>query len=127
MKKHIVKQSEGLCHMIYLCKKCGKVERIWNSRPRVTPFVICCSNCDGEMTHTNFSEDKFDPNYQPQKGERVFIDLPKELAKIKYKQNIEAQWDHKEHPMSEIFKTKEQALKSLMDQWQFGMPMIETI
>jgi len=122
-----IRQAEGLCHMMYYCEKCGKIERIWNSRPRVTPFMIGCSECDGTMQHVDFQSDEFDPNYQPKEGERVFIDLPKEFAKIKYQQQIDDNWESKQYPISEMFKTKEQALESFMKQWQFGTPMIENL
>ena len=122
-----IKQAEGLCLMWYKCEQCNKKERIWNSRPRVTPFMIGCSSCNGMMQHENFNLDEYAPNYQPSKGERIFIDWSKETAEIRHRKYIEQCWDHKEYPMSGMFKDKDAALKSLMDDWEFGQPTVITL
>jgi hypothetical protein len=115
--------------MWYKCEKCGLRERIWNSRPRVTPFVIRCRECDGDMTHVDWELDKYDPNYIPEKGDRIFVDLSRETAECRYRQMIDKYWDHKDHPLSKNgrFKTKQEALDHYLSKWEFGHPALEEI
>lgn len=133
MKKFIdritLRHAEGLCHMWYKCEKCGKEERLWNSRPRVTPFMIGCSKegCDGTMQHENFHMDEFDISYQPKSGDRVFIDMPRELYKIRGNAQIDELWEKGEYPLKDTFESKEKAIEAYMKQYTFGMPMVEVI
>lgn len=128
--KQIV-QPEGLCFMQYKCEKCQKQDRIWNSRPRVTPFIISCSNekCDGFMKHISWGSDIYAPNHKPQKGERIFVDFAEEAAEKFYKKQIEEDWEesHSSVMMKNAFGTKELALKHCMKNWYFGQPHIITI
>jgi len=123
------KQREGLCLMWYKCKECNKEERIWNSRPRVTPFIINCSteDCKGLMLHILWDQDKYSPNYHPSSGERIFIDYSKEAAEKNYIEYIGKYWDDKDFPIFKNFKTKAEALETLMDSWRFGQPTIITL
>lgn len=113
--------------MWYKCEKCGKKERIWNSRPGVTPFIIDCSDCAGAMQHDNFHLDEHAPNHHPEKGDRIFIDWTKEAAEQKYKKQIDQYWDDDNYPMSETFSSKDNALESLLLQWEPGSPTIKTV
>jgi len=129
-KQDRIKQAEGLCHMQYQCKKCGKIESIWNSRPRVTPFGISCSQCDGTMNHANWNLDRYDPNYIPKKGERIFVDFSREALEKFRKEYIEKYWDDEKFPMKErtdLWNSKEEALQYFLDEWEFGQPTIEKI
>lgn len=63
--------------MQYQCSGCGKTETLWNSRDRVTPFMVACTDCDGMMQHVG--PDTEPANYIPHKGQRVFIDMPDSL------------------------------------------------
>jgi hypothetical protein len=43
--------AEAFCNMKYVCQECGHSEMVWNSRDGVTPFIIGCTKCDGDMCH----------------------------------------------------------------------------
>lgn len=64
--------GEAFMVMEYECDTCKTVEKIWNSRNGVTPFMIGCRYCDGISKHKNWNKDIFNPSYQPQPGERIF-------------------------------------------------------
>ena len=123
-------QKEAMCLMWYQCKKCGVREQLWNSRPRVTPFIINCSACNGSMHHVDWHLDSYAPNFKPQKGQRIFVDLSREAYK-KYKcAYIENYWNDETYPMSEqidLWKSKEEALQYFVDRWEFGHPAVETV
>jgi len=130
MEREEIKQLEGLCLMTYQCKKCGIIEILWNSRPRVTPFVIDCSACDGDMVHIFWENDKYAPNYQPKKGERIFVDWSREAEEKMRREQIEKYWKDGKYPMkdrTDLWKTKEEALQSFLNEWEFGYPTVETI
>jgi DNA-directed RNA polymerase subunit RPC12/RpoP len=67
--------------MEYRCQDCSKEEMLWNSRDGVTPFIIGCRFCGGEARHIDWKADVRHTNYQPQPGERIFIDMTPEKAK----------------------------------------------
>jgi len=113
-----IKQAEGLCLMYYQCKKCGVRERLWNSRPRVTPFGISCAACKGHMLHVDWNRDEYAPNHRPSIGERIFIDWSKEAAEKHYYELVEKNWEHPEYPLSTTHPSKEEAVKSLMETWK---------
>ena len=125
-----IRQPEGLCLMWYQCEKCNKSERIWNSRPRVAPYVISCSSCSGEMKHVAWERDEYAPNHQPQKGERIFMDWSREAEEKLRREYIEKNWDSGDFPMKErtdLWKTKEEALQYFLDSWEFGQPTTITV
>ena len=124
MKKNpVFDQVEAMCLMWYECKSCGTNERIWNSRPRVTPFVINCE-CGGEMNHVHWHLDEFAPNHTPKKGDRIFVDCSKETMEKHWKKVIDKNWNHPEYPISKRHETKEKALVSFMSSWEFGQPTV---
>lgn len=125
-----VKQPEGLCLMEYKCGKCGKVEILWNSRTRVSPYMINCSSCDGEMKHINWNSDKYAPNHQPQKGERIFVDWSREAEEKMRRKQIDKCWDLGKYPMKErtdLWGNKKEALQYYINMWEFGQPTVEII
>ena len=63
--------------MHYQCRDCGKIEVLWNSRDRVTPFMMDCLKCAGTMQHVGIDIDA--PKHVPHRGQRVFIDMPESL------------------------------------------------
>ena len=124
-----IKQAEGLCHMWYRCNKCKTLERIWNSRPRVTPFTIDCDieGCVGHMVHVKWDQDEYDPNYLPEFGDRIFVDWSKEAAVLDYYAYIEENWKKGENDipgLNSSFKTKEEAHEHFISDWKFGQPTI---
>lgn len=129
-KKESIQQPEGLCLMQYQCGKCGMLEKLWNSRPRVTPFIIKCSSCGGDMRHINWQLDEYLPNYQPQKGERIFVDWSREAEEKMRRKQIDQYWASGEYPMkdrTDLWKNKEKALQYFLDSWEFGQPTVEII
>src|ERR1041385_5999692 len=93
---------EAFCLMTYACER-GHREIIWNSRDGVTPFVIPCAICGTEMTHINWRSDRREPAYQPQPGERMFVNMTPEDATALAKQMVEKYWDYPETPMREMY------------------------
>ncbi len=69
--------GEAFMLMTYQCEKCKSVERIWNSRDGVTPFMgpTCRSeDCEGATQHINWEEDLYAPDHKPIAGERIWRD-----------------------------------------------------
>lgn len=82
------------------------------------------------MQHVDWHLDQNDPNYQPQKGERIFVDWSREACEKFRRTYIEKHWDNCEYPMCErtdLWKTKEEALQYFLDEWEFGQPTVETL
>ena len=120
--------AEAFCLMHYKCVSisCGKLEVLWNSRDGVTPFMIQCKECDGEMQHTAFGADRCVPDFFPEHGRRVFVDFPEHFREVFKKCQIQTQWDCPPYPMKDRWETKEDALKALMedDELQDGSPYV---
>lgn len=108
--------AEAFCTMQYECQTCKTIETLWNSRDGVTPFIIQCQQCDGEMNHGSFEFDECMPDYFPRKGMRVFVDLPENFREVFKKMFINMTWNIGDYPMNDRFKTKQDALKILMDE-----------
>ncbi len=108
--------AEAFCLMQYECQTCRTIETLWNSRDGVTPFIIACKTlCGGEMHHLNFGADLCVPDFYPEPGRRVFIDFPDHFREVFKKRQIRNQWDAKNHPMKERWKTRAEALGALME------------
>lgn len=127
MHKEGYDHGEAFCVMEYQCEGCGKKESLWNSRDGVTPFVVGCTDCKGEMRHCNWGGDRCDPDYVPKPGQRVFIDLAKEVNEIYCKIRVDRFWDHPNHLMREMFKNKSEAVDKLSEDMHEGEPFIITI
>lgn len=122
-------QKEAMCLMWYECEICKVKELLWNSRPRVTPYMIACltDKCSGFMVHIDWEKDEYAPDHMPQIGDRIFTDWTRQMAQDDIKKRIELFWDDKDFPMSEHYRTKEEALKILMSEWKFGCPCTITV
>lgn len=117
--------NEAFCLMQYQCENCGNTETLWNSRDGVTPFIIGCAICDGQMQHINWGDDICQPDHFPECGDRVFIDMTPELHNLAWRRSINTLWDTTNYPMREKFKTKLEALKKIMDgQFHGGQPWV---
>lgn len=73
---------EAFCLMQYQCENCGQVETLYNGRDGVTPFIIECTVCNGKATHVNWAQDECVPEYIPECGQRIFISMTEEIARI---------------------------------------------
>lgn len=70
--------AEAFCLMKYQTDA-GEVEMVWNSRDGITPF---CIRIDGEMAnHVEWARDQYLPNYVPEVGSRIFVDLTPDRAR----------------------------------------------
>lgn len=100
------KHGEAFMVMQYQCKKCAKVELIWNSRDGVSPFCIRSLCCKDEISqHGNWNSDSRSSNLPPLingKGvKRVFVSCTKEraleLSKAKFADHGEKMMDEYPH------------------------------
>jgi hypothetical protein len=109
--------------MKYATKDGGEVEYIWNSRDGVTPFSVR-SRSGAEMTHVDWRNDRRIPDYEPQIGERIFVDLTPMRARILATAMVNRYWDHPEYPMSERYERREDAIDAMVssDLRQSGQP-----
>lgn len=119
-------QKEAFAMMTYRCEDCRLEERIWNSRPRVTPFSVTCARCSGTMNHVNWENDRFIPNYTPSVGQRVFVDLTYTDYLAGCLEMAKKYWAVEDDPFSvrDKFKTVEDLAKSMASDWTFGMPSL---
>ncbi len=72
--------KEAFCLMTYQCDETGECERIWNSRDGVTPFVIPTRDGKASMTHILWDRDRCEPEFCCDRGMRIFVDMPQEVA-----------------------------------------------
>ncbi len=126
--------GEAFCRMKYARKDGSGVEWVWNSRDGVTPFLVGPKGRQGPfgddelLSHVDWHLDQVRPDYKPQPGERVFIDLTPELARANAEKWCDRYWDHPEFPLSEGYATKEEAIEShLRDEARDGAPVIITV
>ncbi|TIN76729.1 hypothetical protein [Mesorhizobium sp.] len=81
----------------------GEVEWIWNSRDGVSPFALQSRDGKESLTHADWHEDAFVPNFVPPVGMRIFVDLTMERALISARRQVSESWDRgnyqmKDHP-----------------------------
>lgn len=103
--------------MKYATEDGSEVEWLWNSRDGVTPFCISNRAGDKMMNHVQWELDRRLLNYQPLPGERIFIDLTREIAQQWAEQRVENNWNRPEYPLSEHFQTREEAIDSFMQEY----------
>jgi hypothetical protein len=84
--------GEAFCLMTYATRDGSEVEYIWNSRDGVTPFTVR-SRSGAEMRHVDWLNDRRVPNYEPQIGERIFVDLTPMRARILATEVVDRYWD----------------------------------
>lgn len=118
--------GEAYCLMQYKTDD-GELEVIWNSRDGVTPFIILSK--DGkEMQHVNWEEDIYAPLHIPKVGDRIFVDATPEVVKDEAINHVEKYWSNKPYPMSDIFSSKEEAIKKFIEDWtKDGSPWLITV
>ena len=76
--------AEAFKLMIYTCENadCLHQEKIWNSRDGVTPFGTAYPRCGKTIRHTDWQKDQYLPEYVPEKGQRVFVDMPESMKVV---------------------------------------------
>lgn len=119
--------GEAFCHMLYVSDDGRQSEWLWNSRDGVTPFVI--SSATGKkMSHNNWGEDRFDPDYKPVEGDRIFVDCTKELIEGKAWERARNYWDDALYPLNKRFKTPDEAARRFIEEWtKPGSPYVQTV
>ncbi|MCG5072233.1 hypothetical protein [Paraburkholderia tagetis] len=76
------RHTEAFCLMWYACE-CGHREQIWNSRDGVTPFGCACPSCkEPKLQHVDWNRDTYAPNHQPATGQRMWIDMTRDRARV---------------------------------------------
>lgn len=78
-----MKHKEAFCLMKYMDETTGYIEWLWNSRDGITPFSIAyppravlAPPSHAHLTHVDWHEDVFVPNFVPPVGMRIFADNP---------------------------------------------------
>ncbi|SRR6266851_368664 len=80
--------AEAFCLLTYHADDGTEEEKIWNSRDGITPFVIALRSGKA-ATHVNWRTDRPDQGYQPQIGERIFVDMTRERARQIAEANVD--------------------------------------
>jgi hypothetical protein len=120
---------EAFCHMMYVSDDERQVEWLWNSRDGVTPFCIA-SPTGKEMRHAYFGEDRFDPDYEPQSGDRIFVDCKPEMIRDKAIAYVERYWESGQPTMKSVMdpRTKEESVQHFIEEWtKPGSPHVTTV
>lgn len=100
MSDHQYAEAFNLMH--YACKNCKHREVIWNSRNGVTPFGLTCPSCGKhDLLHVEWHRDVKAPDHVPHPGQRVFIDMTIEKARL-YAERLLASFALAGHDVSHI-------------------------
>lgn len=99
----------------------GPVEWLWNSRDGVTPFYIQARDQVAEMAHADWHMDRYEPNYVPPVGSRIFVDMTRKRARALAVRRVEKFWDHPRLPLRSVFTSKPAAVEQFTEEaWQGG-------
>ena len=110
--------------MPYTCDLCRAVEWVWNSRDGVTPYIIDCCKCGGRARHRAMRQDRYEPGYRPQRGERFFVDATPE----DYRQRAEQAFERAKGTPYEIPEAqKEPWIQAAIRDWQAGEPKLVVV
>lgn len=88
--------AEAYNLMYYICEACQYEERIWNARDGVTPFITRCPECGGHMKHDDWKRDTLAPGHVPEIGQRIFVNMPYELAVVVARLRLKS-WEGTHH------------------------------
>lgn len=111
--------AEAYCLMRYRDEVTGKIEVIWNSRDGVTPMGVR-SRTGNMSTHVEWNLDRRDPYHVPEVGDRIFVTMTPLRARALAAQNVERHWNTGRVPMRECFGSKEEAIRTLAQQYLAG-------
>ncbi|PWJ81563.1 hypothetical protein C7441_11095 [Pseudaminobacter salicylatoxidans] len=103
MKDRILTRQFGEAYalMKYVSDDGGEIEWIWNSRDGVSPFGIGKRSGAGNMSHADWGEDVFIPNFVPPVGMRIFVSMTKEKALAIAQKRVFDNWDRGPHQMKD--------------------------
>lgn len=109
-----MQHKEAYALMRYQNETTGEYEALWNSRDGVTSFTVSSRDGRHTMKHVDWDKDIFAPNWIPNIGDRIFVDITEERAEESIKEQIETMWERSEMPMKDHFASKEDAFQQLM-------------
>lgn len=113
----VYQHGEAFCLMHYRCDECGHEEVFWNSRDGVTPFGMQCPQCGGmNMLHVDWDKDRCVPDYVPEAGQGVWIDMPESLKRPLARACV------KEAALPE--RMKEQLVEQIVAEFRPGTPWL---
>ena len=69
---------------------CGHRERFWNSRDGVTPFMMGCPSCGGDLQHVDWHDDVYAPNHVPHWGQGIWRDGTPDEAEAIMRRRVDA-------------------------------------
>ena len=109
--------KEAFCLMLYVCQECGHKELLWNSRDGVTPFSLTCVKClvPCKAYHKHWEQDRRLPDFKPEDGMRIFVDLTPERARHHAEEVVAKYWEADNRPMSADYSDKQTAIKLVME------------
>lgn len=107
------KYPDAFCLMLYR-SEAGEEEWIWNSRDAVTPFCIRLRR-GVEARHVEWHRDRYEPRRVPKVGDRIFVNLTRERARVYRRGYVEKYWNDGECPMSSRYESQNAAVESLAD------------
>lgn len=90
MREALYNHAEAHCILWYNCEDCDHEFKTWNSRDGVTPFTCLCPECWGDAIHKDWGKDEFCPDYMPEPGDLIWIDMPDSLKTVLARVRIES-------------------------------------
>jgi hypothetical protein len=93
----------------------GNIERIWNSRDGITPFIVPNRNGQ-EQQHVDWQNDPYAPYHVPMVGDRIFVNLTIERARENRRKYVDLWWNVPARDgakMSACWPNKEAAIEKL--------------
>jgi len=123
---------EAFCLMRYASDDRNTQELVWNSRDGVTPFVIQSKDGTTELTHIDWKQDQCLPDYRPQSGDRIFVDMTPERAHEHAVTQVKKEWDREPFPMrsrTDLWETPHEAVEYLAQRYleRSGQPDLITV
>lgn len=102
-RRQVTRQYNEAYMLMKYTSKAGEVEWIWNSRDGVSPFGLLSKDGKDPLSHADWHEDAFVPNFVPPVGMRIFVDLTMDKALVSAKRQVSQSWDRgnyqmKDHP-----------------------------
>lgn len=73
--RQVTRQFAEAYMLMKYTNKSGEIEWIWNSRDGVSPFGLQSKDGNDHLTHADWHEDAFVPNFVPPVGMRIFVDM----------------------------------------------------
>lgn len=113
------RHPEGYTLMLYASDDGSIVETIWNSRGGVTPFMVgsraddevdeACAEETVELRHVMWGGDAYAPFHVPNIGDRIFMDMTEERARLLALQYVRRFWRVGDPTLSDLFEGNQNA------------------